>query len=95
MELEKALDQMHQMILADTRSLLLEAMTPVARAMQRQDRLTQREAELLMVRLAVMENNLADLMKEVLQSQQPPAQVQIFRELDPSMLQPSSPNSGS
>ena len=66
------------------RQLLLEALTPVAAAMARQDNLHQ-----------IRQDHLLDLLTEVLTSLQPSPDLLISRELGLRPLSPSSRNSGS
>ena len=72
------------------RATLLEALTPLAEAMQRQDSQRQWQERQQTERLLLLE----DLLKEVLSSLQPPASQQIQEMLD-RKPQSSSPRSES
>lgn len=67
------------------RATLLEALTPLAEALQRQDSQRQWQERQQMERLLLLE----DLLKEVLSSLQPSASQQLLPQLE--QIRPSSP----
>lgn len=71
------------------RMLLLEALTPMAEALQRLDNLQRTATQQLDKRLQYQE----ELLMEVLNSLQPPAQEQIFPQIGPQTPRVSFPSS--
>jgi len=71
------------------RMLLLEALTPMAEALQRLDNLQRTATQQLDKRLQYQE----ELLMEVLNSLQPPAQEQIFPQIGPQTPRASFPSS--
>lgn len=79
------------LLLRELRELLLEALAPVAEAMQRQDQLHQDHQMVLL-----MDNQQqTELLEEILSSLQPSAQTQIYQQLGLLNPIPSSLNSAS
>lgn len=69
-----------------TRALLMEAMRPLAEALQRLDKRQVEEHQDLVVLIA----EHRELLVEILQSQQPPAQQQIYQRIGPQAPMTSS-----
>ena len=74
-----------------TRMLLLEALTPMAEALERMDILMQQQWQQTHVHLMMQE----DLLKEVLNSLQPPVSQQIFPQTGQPMPRVTFPSSES
>ena len=75
---------------ATLRALLLEALTPLAQALQRQDSLLLEQSRLTREALQQFRLETADLLTEVLSSLQPSAQAQLLPLIGPLSPPPSS-----
>jgi hypothetical protein len=89
---EEMLQRHHRELERQVAILLLESLRPLAAALKRQDELLLDRTQPLRQVLA-MQHEQVEMLQEVLSSLQPPAETQIFKALEHSMLQLSPPGS--
>jgi hypothetical protein len=90
---EEMLQRHHKELERQVAVLLLESLRPLAAALKRQDELLLDRTEPLR-QVRGMQHEQVEMLQEILSSLQPPAETQIFKALELSMLPPSPPGSG-